>query len=106
MLSSFPNSPSLGQARDILEIRTSEGCHIHRIVTLEPQDGLRRGGGIRSMLNPESQDYFRRRERAERAAAKNAVTEASRRIHQELAQGYAMLLRNPKNMITPPSVSR
>ena len=45
------------------------------------------------MLNPESQDYFRRRERAERAAAKNARTEAARRIHQELALGYAAKLR-------------
>ena len=44
------------------------------------------------MLNPESQEYFRRRERAERAAAKNAASETARRIHQELAQGYAALL--------------
>lgn len=44
------------------------------------------------MLDHESQDYLRRRELAERAAAKNAVTEAARRVHQELAQGYAKLL--------------
>lgn len=49
------------------------------------------------MLNPESQDYFRRRELAERAAAKSAATEVARRIHQELAQGYAALLRKPRN---------
>lgn len=45
------------------------------------------------MLDYESQDYFRRREIAERAAAKNAVTEAARRVHQELAQEYAELIR-------------
>ena len=39
------------------------------------------------MSNSESHDYFRRRERAERAAAKNAATEAARRIHQQLAKG-------------------
>jgi len=58
------------------------------------------------MLNSESHEYFLRRERAERAAAKNAVTDAARRIHQELAQGYATLLRNPRNIVTPPSVNR
>jgi len=41
----------------------------------------------------ETQDYFRRRELAERAAAKNAATEAARRVHQELAQEYAELIR-------------
>ena len=44
------------------------------------------------MLDQESTDYFRRREFAERAAAKNAVTEAARRAHQELAQSYAQML--------------
>ena len=47
------------------------------------------------MLDQESADYFRRREFAERAAAKNAVTDAARRAHQELAQSYAELLRKP-----------
>lgn len=55
------------------------------------------------MSNSESQDYFRRRERAERAAAKNAATEAARRIHQELAQGYAALLRRPEIPNQPPA---
>ena len=45
------------------------------------------------MIDQESQEYFRRRERAERAAAKNAVSEAARRAHQELAQSYADRLR-------------
>lgn len=45
------------------------------------------------MLDPESEDYFRRRERAERAAAKQAVSEAARRAHQELAQEYSERLR-------------
>jgi hypothetical protein len=58
------------------------------------------------MLNSESHEYFLRRERAERAAAKNAANDAARRIHQELAQGYAALLRNPRNIVTPPPVSR
>ena len=46
------------------------------------------------MLNDETAGYFRRREMAERAAAKKALSEASRRVHQQLAQGYAELLRN------------
>ncbi len=53
------------------------------------------------MLNHESQEYFRQRERAERAAAKNARTDVARRIHQELAQGYAALLRGPTNPLRP-----
>jgi hypothetical protein len=40
-----------------------------------------------------SVDYFRRREQAERAAAKHARSDAARRIHQELAQEYADLIR-------------
>jgi hypothetical protein len=38
-------------------------------------------------------DYFRTRERVEREAAKAAVSEAARRAHLELAQGYAALAR-------------
>ena len=49
-------------------------------------------GGM--MADQQSVDYFRRRERAERAAAKNAGSDAARRAHQELAQGYAELVRN------------
>lgn len=47
------------------------------------------------MLDQKSADYFRRRERSERAAAKKALSEAARRIHQELAENYAQLLRGP-----------
>ena len=36
-------------------------------------------------------DYFRNRERAERAAAKRAQSIAARQVHQELAQHYAKL---------------
>ena len=54
------------------------------------------------MSNSESHDYFRRRERAERAA-KNAATEAARRIHQQLAQGYAALLRKFDRSNRPPA---
>lgn len=45
------------------------------------------------MLDDESAEYFRRRELAERAAAKSAVSDAARRAHQELARQYAELQR-------------
>jgi hypothetical protein len=45
------------------------------------------------MTDQSNQDYFRKREQAERAAAKKASSEAARRIHQELAQSYASILR-------------
>ena len=41
----------------------------------------------------EAQDYFHRRERDERAAAKRAASGEARRIHQQLAQNYADLAR-------------
>ena len=47
------------------------------------------------MISAESLEYFRRRERAERAAAKHAASESARRIHQELAQQYAEMVRRP-----------
>ena len=37
-------------------------------------------------------EYFRRRERQERAAAKSADSLAARRIHQQLAEEYAAQL--------------
>jgi pyridoxine/pyridoxamine 5'-phosphate oxidase len=40
-------------------------------------------------MKMESREYFEQRERAERAAAKNASCPEARRIHQELAQHYA-----------------
>lgn len=46
------------------------------------------------MIDQESANYFRRRERAERAAAKQAVSQSARGIHQELAQNYAKMLRS------------
>lgn len=46
------------------------------------------------MTDRETQDYWKRREQAERAAAKNAASEIARRVHQELAQSYADRLRN------------
>ena len=46
------------------------------------------------MLDPNSIAYFRRRELAERAAAKSATTSTARGLHQELAQSYATLLRD------------
>ena len=41
----------------------------------------------------ESVDYLRSRERAERAAAKSALTAKARHLHQELAQYYAWKIR-------------
>lgn len=38
-------------------------------------------------------EYLRKRELAERAVAKSAACDASRRVHQELAQNYAEQLR-------------
>lgn len=55
------------------------------------------------MLDQDSADYFRRRERSERAAAKSALSESARRIHQELAESYAQLLRGPGDDRRPPA---
>ena len=44
-------------------------------------------------MDQKSIEYFRLRERIERTAAKNADSEAARRAHLELAQGYAALVR-------------
>lgn len=38
-------------------------------------------------------EYFGRRERQERRAAKNARTIEARRLHQQLAERYAAMLR-------------
>jgi hypothetical protein len=45
-----------------------------------------------AMLDKNSSEYFRQRERAERKAAKRAVSEAAKRIHRELARSYAKLV--------------
>jgi hypothetical protein len=65
-------------------------------------------GGVEQspMMNSEAQDYYRRRERIERAAAKSAATETARRIHQQLAQGYAAFLQRASGKATPPTASR
>jgi hypothetical protein len=41
----------------------------------------------------DTEAYFRKRAEAERAAARDAATDAARRAHQELADEYAALLR-------------
>jgi hypothetical protein len=46
------------------------------------------------MTDRKTQDYWKRREQDERAAAENAASEIARRVHQELAQNYAERLRN------------
>jgi hypothetical protein len=43
---------------------------------------------------PNELEYFRQRERMERAAAKNATSAQARGIHQELAQVYAKRSRS------------
>lgn len=43
-------------------------------------------------------EYFRNRERAERAAAKSTPSLAARRIHQELAQRYADLAQRQRGL--------
>ena len=48
-----------------------------------------RGGAMRK----NEFEYLKNREQAERAAARNAASDAARRAHQELADNYAELLR-------------
>ena len=55
------------------------------------------------MLDQKSADYFRRRERSERAAAKKALSETARRIHQELAENYAQILHGSDADQRPPA---
>jgi hypothetical protein len=43
-------------------------------------------------MQENSADYYRARERAERAAAKEAACPEARRAHLELALAYALLL--------------
>jgi hypothetical protein len=45
------------------------------------------------LLNGEWLAYCREREAQERTAAKNAHSIEARRVHQELAQGYARFVR-------------
>jgi hypothetical protein len=45
------------------------------------------------MLDQKSAEYFRKREQAERDAAKRAASEEARRAHEELADNYSELLR-------------
>jgi hypothetical protein len=49
-------------------------------------------------VDQQSIDYFRSRERVERAAADNAASDEARRAHLELAQGYAALVRRAGEM--------
>ena len=51
---------------------------------------------VEGRVEKDSVEYLRRRERAERAAAKRALSNVARRIHQELAQKYAELLHVPR----------
>jgi hypothetical protein len=49
-------------------------------------------------MNEVDQEYYRNRERRERAAAKNATCSDARRAHQELAESYAALARADARM--------
>lgn len=54
-------------------------------------------GSTGGIVTQNSIEYFRQRELAERAAAKNATSDAARRVHQELAQSYAELARESQS---------
>jgi hypothetical protein len=45
------------------------------------------------MPDQESLEYFRKREQAERDAAKNAASEEARRAHEDLAENYSERVR-------------
>lgn len=47
----------------------------------------------RGGVNKDQLEYFRRRELDERAAEKNAISDAAKRVHRELAEEYAERLR-------------
>ncbi|MBA3510648.1 hypothetical protein [Sphingomonas sp.] len=51
------------------------------------------GRDCESAFDWTSSDYWRARERAERAAAKTAQSPSARAVHQELAQEYAARVR-------------
>lgn len=51
-------------------------------------------GGPNDRCAEVSADYCRKRERAERAAAKRATSLSARSVHQELAQHYARRARD------------
>jgi len=50
---------------------------------------------MRGKISPDKLDYARRREVQERTAAKQALSIAARRAHQELAQLYSELVNGP-----------
>ena len=68
----------------ILVFRDTLRAH-HRPATDGPDTG--------PAIDRTSADYWRARERAERAAAKNARSSLARSVHQELAQEYAARVR-------------
>ena len=51
-------------------------------------------------MDRRSGEYFKLREQAERAAAKKAGSPQARRIHQELAQNYAVLAQQERDAVT------
>jgi hypothetical protein len=57
-------------------------------------------------LDRSSAEYWRARERAERAAAKNASSPLARGVHQELAQEYAERVRRLESDSVQPSAGQ
>ena len=53
---------------------------------------------MRGKISPDKLDYARRREVQERTAAKQALSIAARRAHQELAQLYSELVNGPASV--------
>lgn len=45
-------------------------------------------------MDQDTREYFQRREQYERAAAKKAHSVHARRVHQQLADNYATLIRS------------
>ena len=57
-------------------------------------------------MHEETSEYYRARERAERAAAEGATCPQARRAHQELAQAYSQLVDGREAHRVSPARSR
>ncbi len=54
-------------------------------------------------MDQETREYLERRERMERAAAKNATCPEARRVHQQLAQEYVSRIRRQQDAAEGPA---
>jgi hypothetical protein len=57
-------------------------------------------------VNSKDEDYYRTRERMERAAAKAAQCHVVRRVHQELALAYSRLIQEGRAHVVSPAICR